>query len=151
MIAPKTGHFEIMREMATNYHGPHKVTLNRNPVRRSIGGHFNRVVEISHGELIVGAAGDDVSLPERTQLTYEAWEHSGRQATSIYTDYLQVDENGVPIGQIFKTESNVASGQIEVQPVQPLSYVQTGKPIVFGCTHAFSRQLFYGLGLCSRM
>jgi hypothetical protein len=44
--------------------------------------------------------------------------------------------------QIFKIESKVAPGEIEMQQVQPLAYVQTLKPIVFGCAHAFSRQLF---------
>src|SRR6185503_20821734 len=63
--------FEIMKEMAAAYHGPHKIILNQNPRRRCIGGHINRVVEISSGELIVGSAGDDVSVPERTQVAYE--------------------------------------------------------------------------------
>src|SRR4051812_28748150 len=64
--------FEILSEMAAGYSGPHRIILNRNPVRRSIGGHINQVVAISHGELIVGAAGDDISLPLRTQRAYEA-------------------------------------------------------------------------------
>jgi glycosyltransferase involved in cell wall biosynthesis len=61
--------FEIMREMAAVYRGPHRVILNRNPARRSIGGHINRIVELSKGELIITAAGDDISLPERAQVT----------------------------------------------------------------------------------
>src|SRR5262245_21858758 len=68
------GTFEIMRKKAGAYRGPHRVILNRNPVRRSIAGHINRVVELSRGALIVGSAGDDVSLPERTQIIYETWE-----------------------------------------------------------------------------
>ena len=30
--------FEIMCEMAKAYRGPHRIVLNRNPIRRSIGG-----------------------------------------------------------------------------------------------------------------
>src|SRR6185369_3255547 len=48
--------FEIMKEMAAAYRGPHPVILNQNSSRRSLGDHINRIVEISHGELIVGAA-----------------------------------------------------------------------------------------------
>src|SRR5712672_4304281 len=59
--------FEIMCEMAKAYRGPHRIVLNRNPVRRSIGGHINRIMEVSQGELILAAAGDDISLPRRTQ------------------------------------------------------------------------------------
>src|SRR5215813_7917677 len=76
--------FEIMCEMARDYRGPHRIVLNRNPVRRSIGGHINRILEVSKGELILAAAGDDVSLPHRAQATYEGWEASGRKPTSIH-------------------------------------------------------------------
>jgi cellulose synthase/poly-beta-1,6-N-acetylglucosamine synthase-like glycosyltransferase len=138
--------FEIMEGMAKAYRGPHQVVLNRNPVRKSIGGHLNRVLELARGELLVGSAGDDISLPERTRHTYEAWERSGRQATSIYTDFVQIGEDGQVIERVYQTESQVGPGEIEVQAAQPLGYVQTLKPIVFGCTHAFSRQLLRRFG-----
>src|SRR6266849_9203349 len=77
--------FEIMCEMAKVYRGPHRIVLNRNPIRRSIGVHINRIMEVSQGELILAAAGDDISLPQRAQSTYEAWESSGRKATSIHS------------------------------------------------------------------
>jgi glycosyltransferase involved in cell wall biosynthesis len=138
--------FEIMREMAAAYTGPHQVVLNRNPVRKSIGGHVNRVVEISHGEVIVGAAADDVSLPQRTQAAYEAWEWSGRKATSIHSNFIQIDENGRRIEQIFRNECFADSGRLAVQTVEPLEFVRTLEPIVFGCTHAFSRNLYKVFG-----
>src|SRR3989442_13208365 len=96
--------FEIICELAKAYRGPHRVVLNRNPVRRSIGGHVNRIVEISRGELILAAAGDDISLPQRAQMVYDAWEASGRQATSIHSGIIQIDEDGQPIDQIIKNE-----------------------------------------------
>src|SRR3954464_9261148 len=65
--------FEIMQKIAAEYHGPHQVIMNRNPVRQSLGGHLNRIVAIARGELIVGAAGDDISLLDRTVAIYEAW------------------------------------------------------------------------------
>jgi glycosyltransferase involved in cell wall biosynthesis len=138
--------FEIMREMAAAYSGPHQVVLNRNPIRRSIGGHVNRLVEISHGELIVGAAGDDVSLPQRTQAAYEAWEWSGRKVTSIHSNFIQIDEGGQRIEQIIKDECLGGCGRLAVQEVEPIAFVRTLKPIVFGCTHAFSRHLFKVFG-----
>ena len=59
--------FEIMCEMAKAYRGPHRIVLNRNPRCRCIGGHINRIMEVSQGELILAAAGDDISLPQRAQ------------------------------------------------------------------------------------
>ena len=72
------GTFDVMRKLAGSYRGPDRVILNRNSTRRSIGGHLNRVVAIAKGELILAAAGDDISLPQRTQVVYEAWESSNR-------------------------------------------------------------------------
>jgi glycosyltransferase involved in cell wall biosynthesis len=138
--------FEIMREMAAAYVGPHQVVLNRNPIRRSIGGHVNKVVEMSHGELIVGAAGDDVSLPQRTQAVYEAWEWSGRKATSIHSNFIQIDESGQRIEQIFKNKCAGDSERLAVQEVDPTAFVRTLEPIVFGCTHTFSRRLYKVFG-----
>lgn len=57
--------FVIMQEMAAAYKGPHKIILNRNEKNLGLAEHINRVVEISKGEWIVTAAGDDISLSNR--------------------------------------------------------------------------------------
>ena len=134
--------FEIMREMAAAYRGPHRVILNRNPVRRSIGGHVNRLVELSKGELIITAAGDDISLPERTQVTYEAWESSERKATSLHARIFQIDETGKEMEQVFEHQTDGVSGRFIPQKASPLGYVRTLEPVIFGCAHAFSRKLY---------
>jgi glycosyltransferase involved in cell wall biosynthesis len=138
--------FEIICELAKAYRGPHRVVLNRNPLRRSIGGHINRIVEISRAEMILSAAGDDISLPERSQAVYEAWEASGRRATSIHSGIIQIDENGCPIEQVFKTDYHRTDRGLVEQTVTSLAYVQTLEPLIFGCANAFSRQLFKVFG-----
>ena len=65
--------FEIMERMTSAYQGPHKVILNRNQKNLGIGRHYNKIMEMAHGEIKVGAAGDDISLPERTQITWEVF------------------------------------------------------------------------------
>jgi len=72
--------FEIMREMTASYRGPHRLILNRNSTNLGLAGHCNRLAELAHGELLVGAAGDDISFPNRVEIVYQAWEHSGRRA-----------------------------------------------------------------------
>jgi glycosyltransferase involved in cell wall biosynthesis len=140
--------FAIMERMAAEYRGRHRIILNRNPVRRSLGGHINRVVEISSGELIVGAAGDDVSLPERCAVACQAWEKFGRRPTSIHSAFIQINEAGRPIGQIIN-ESTPRQHQVAeagIQQSDPVSYVRTLEPLVFGCAHSFSRKLFRTFG-----
>jgi glycosyltransferase involved in cell wall biosynthesis len=63
------GTFAIMEELAASYQGSHKVILNRNEENLGIAGHANRVMEMSTGEWIVFAAGDDISLPGRVSTT----------------------------------------------------------------------------------
>ena len=140
--------FEIMRRMAGAHRGPHQVVLNRNPVRKIMGGHINKVVEISHGELIVIAAADDVSLPQRTQVAYEVWEKSGRRATSIYSDFIQVDDRGRTIPHLFEFEQRKLCGQGQSVrlPVSSLDYVQTLEPTVHGCAHIISPRLYQLFG-----
>ena len=58
--------FTIMQEIASQYKGPHQITLNRNQSNQGIGGHINKLMLLTKGEFIVIAAGDDISMPERT-------------------------------------------------------------------------------------
>src|SRR6266700_1757044 len=94
----KDGTFEIAQAMAAAYRGPHTVRLNQNQSTLGIGGHTNRLMELCRGELIVVAAGDDVSLPNRTEVIRQAWEHSGRQATSIFSCYTTINQDGTVRG-----------------------------------------------------
>jgi glycosyltransferase involved in cell wall biosynthesis len=140
------GTFRIMQGMAKAYRGPHRLAINRNPVRKSIGGHMNRIVELAQGELIVGAAGDDVSWPRRTEVVYDAWEGTGRKATSIHSNIVQIDERGQPIASIFRAGCEEQGDRLVAQKVEPLSYVRTLEPMVYGCAHAFSPRLFSVFG-----
>lgn len=64
--------FEIMKRMAEEYNGPHKIVLNRNETNLGITKHMNKAyLELASGEIIVAAHGDDISLPERTELMYD--------------------------------------------------------------------------------
>jgi len=66
--------FEIMKEMAEHYHGPHKVILNRNRENLGLAAHVNIIIERTNTDIIVLAAGDDISLPERAQRTWEIFQ-----------------------------------------------------------------------------
>ncbi len=87
--------FEIMQEMAAGYKGPHTVSLNRNVHNVGIGSQLNACLKESKGDLILLANGDDISLPERTRLTVDAWLTSGKKAHAIYSDLEEIDEEGI--------------------------------------------------------
>lgn len=64
--------FEIMEEMARAYQGPHVVKVRRGSVNLNIGAHVSSVFDIVGGDIIVVAAGDDISAPERTSVIVAA-------------------------------------------------------------------------------
>ena len=66
------GTFEIMKEMAASYKGPHKVVLNQNVPNLGPRDHYCKVLyELCHGEFIVFADGDDISKPNRTSISVD--------------------------------------------------------------------------------
>lgn len=89
--------FEIMKEMAEAYKGPHQIILNRNEKNLGLVPHFNRLMECARGEIVVVAGGDDISLPERTEKSWKILsEHP--DAALVSFSYSVIDTEGKQIG-----------------------------------------------------
>ena len=56
---------DILSSVAAGYRGPHRVVVRRNETNLGITGHYNWLVEASSGELLITAAADDTSCPDR--------------------------------------------------------------------------------------
>jgi len=93
--------FEIIQEMVTGYVGPHEILVNRNEKNLGIGGHINSVMNEALGDLIVVAAGDDISSPNRTERLVHAWSKAGMVPDSLCSSMVAIGENvpGAPIMQ----------------------------------------------------
>jgi glycosyltransferase involved in cell wall biosynthesis len=129
--------FEIMQEMAAVYQGAHTIVLNRNERNLGLIGNINRVMEIVQGELIVIAAGDDISLPERTEKLYQSYAASQRQAHSLFSRAIRIDSEGNQLG----TE------EISYSPNRfDLEYMAEHQISVPGSTQAWSRKIFDTFG-----
>jgi glycosyltransferase involved in cell wall biosynthesis len=133
--------FEIMSEMAKEYRGPHKIVLNRNPSNFGLGKHINRIWELVHGEFLVVEAGDDISLPNRTEVMFNAWEHSGRKTRVIQCRTIDIDEEG---GLLGGPEDAADSGEIKFTEQRPAleSYLSTLRPGILGCALGYDPELF---------
>ena len=81
-----------MQEMAKAYEGPHQVILNR--LDKNIGtiDHVLRVGRKAKGQLVVVAAGDDISLPRRTTQLADVW--AATNAAVLYSGGVIIDEYG---------------------------------------------------------
>ena len=64
--------FEVIQGIVAKYDGPHKVVLYKNEKNLGITRNMNNAyLNLASGEIIVAAHGDDVSISERTQISYD--------------------------------------------------------------------------------
>lgn len=129
--------FEIMQEMASQYQGPHQIVLNRNEPNLGIGGHINKVMSLAQGELIVIAAGDDYSLPHRTETLVDTWLGLNKKTDSLHSATAVMDEDSHIIAEKYAAPRRAEfSAEAIVQ----------GAVVILGATHAWSRSSFERFG-----
>lgn len=137
----KDSTFEIVRQMVDAYQGPHPVRLNRNTTNLGIAGNCHRASLMCQGELIIGAAGDDISVPERTEIVVRAWIDSGCKATSLYSKSFDIDTTGQPLGKTMW--EGVVKEKIKwVHERGTIAgFLRRRRPHAGGSSHAISRKL----------
>jgi glycosyltransferase involved in cell wall biosynthesis len=138
--------FEIARKTVAGYAGPHDVKFNRNSTNLGIGGNVNRAMELCRGELVVLGDGDDISLPNRTEVTWRAWEESDRRATSICFAYTTISADGTELGPGGKRGDPNDQRPMKALEGDLFTFLSTRQPAVCGCSHAWSPSLFKYFG-----
>jgi glycosyltransferase involved in cell wall biosynthesis len=138
--------FEVIQEMAAAYRGPHSVHVFRNPTNLGIGGSVSRVMELCRGEFVVLAAGDDISMSNRTEVIYQAWEESGRRAKSIFSSHINISADGAEQG-IGGIRGDLGDSRV-CRPLdgELFQFLSTRNPMVNGCTAAWSKELIEYFG-----
>lgn len=130
--ASSDGSWELMQSIAAQYQGPHRVVIRRNPVNLGIGEHYNQAIAASSGELLLTAAGDDISLPGRCNAVQTAWEAHGKRPDLIASHLIDMDVHGQDMGVI-----RVADLSRWSSPAHWLAK----RPYVVGAGHAFTRRM----------
>ena len=126
--------FEIIQAEVAGYSGPHSVSLNRNNQNAGFGASINRVMELAGGELIVAASADDVSLPDRVELLYQAYAASNGKELSIFSNAISIDENG-------KRDPGRYMASVRREWLTA-SYLARRLGGVLGATHVWHRRVF---------
>lgn len=124
--------FDIVREMVDRYRGPHEVLLIRNEANLGIGAHVTKVANLARGELIVAAAGDDVSLPGRTRAMTALWEAHDRKPDLLCCDALLIGLRNEPLGE---------HQAIPGIGLDALEFARTGQ-VVLGAIATWTRRLW---------
>lgn len=128
--------YEIMQEMAAAYCGPHAVIARRNATNLRPYSHVLAVASIAKGDIIVLAAGDDISKPNRTEEIYEASKDADTWA--FHSRFDSIDELGNVLSTSQRSES-LFSRSNEFNKY----FIAADGPVyvVHGATSAYRREL----------
>lgn len=124
--------FEIMKEMANQYLGENRIILNRNAKNLGISSHVRYVDEMVDGEIVVYAAGDDISHADRTQVIVDAFLAEDDKPSLIESNAELIDESGRCIGKYHHRNTALRTKSDDPVVKQTLGG---------GCTYALHRTL----------
>lgn len=100
--------FEEIKDAVKDYHGPHRIIVNRNEKNMGLVPHINKTLfELSHGEYIFLNGGDDVSLPERVNTGVESFQKNPVVAAITFSRVI-IDKNGKEIGKVEVSNESVS-------------------------------------------
>lgn len=135
--ASTDGTWAAIERTVAGYTGPHRLVLNRNAKNLGIGAHVNRMVSLSHGELLFVTAGDDVSLPQRCARVVDAWIAAERRPDLISTPVIDLDAQGRTHATIVPTDLSTYRNAADwlARP-----------PHVIGAAQAWTRRVFDRFG-----
>tara|TARA_R110001599_G_scaffold117549_2_gene285974 strand:- start:12 stop:1019 length:1008 start_codon:yes stop_codon:yes gene_type:complete len=85
--------FEIIKAKVALYEGPHRIVINKTEFNKCILGHFYNIIDIAKGGLLVLAAGDDISYPDRVKLLADVWSAS-YNTCGVISNYDLIDVEG---------------------------------------------------------
>ena len=132
--------FDVIRSIAEQYQGPHTVQVNRNPSNLGLASHFSLLCERARGEIIVVAAGDDISAPQRAELSVRILtEHPDASVVSFR--HKVIDDSGHAL-----TEGKRRSSSDKLQRVSLSDFLARRSAPLSGASRAFRRAVFDRFG-----
>jgi glycosyltransferase involved in cell wall biosynthesis len=127
--------FRIIRELASAYRGDHRIVINRNPANLNIGGHVKKIADIAKGEIIVMAAGDDVSKSDRVGEHVRVYGERPK-ATAVFSPV-------VVLGSLRDGAVQGVWGSTWLTHVPRYYLVGSGGGVGFGAAYSYRREVFF--------
>lgn len=122
--------YEIMREMKKAYQGPHRIKVYQNRLNLGLAGNIDSAVDKASGNIIVIAAGDDISLRDRTQILVNKFQ-GDEETMAVFSDFD-------PIGGSCDEEK-----QKFIPEITLFDMIVDGGGVQKGATYAYRRECFY--------
>ncbi len=128
--------FDIIQDAVKHYKGPHKVLLNRNNKNLGLSRHIDKAHGLSSGEVIIGAAGDDISHLNRCQKIIDCFESKSPLLVFSYADVI--DSNGQETYHEYSNATLYKSNDI--------MEIASSGALYLGATGAWHRDLYEKYG-----
>ena len=129
--------FHVIEEMTAGYRGPHALVVRKNDHNLGLAEHINQVMALARGELVVVAAGDDISFPERVSVVTQHWLAGGRESGSIFSRFQTIDE----FGKITRNAVPINKKRVTLAD-RDLANTRSMTVGTMGCAHAWTRDVF---------
>lgn len=99
--------FEIIKKETKNYTGPHKLIVIKNKSNLGVTSHINNIFNLASGDLIIAAAGDDISVPTRAEQLAKKWIDNGGGTAALYSPWIPIDRLGKKCGPPHSNHANI--------------------------------------------
>ena len=89
------GTFNIIKRIYDKYNGRHNLIIRKNEENLGLPAHVSKVMEVTKGEIIISADGDDISYPHRVKTIVNQWISNNKESGCIFSLYNKIDSNGI--------------------------------------------------------
>lgn len=124
--------YEIIEKLVSEYDGEHRVICRQNKENLGLIQHVNKAFQVSTGELIVAAAGDDISMPNRVECLVRAYIENKKTPLVIHSSVIKINQAGDAIGVMIPPV---------VDQKMNLLDLAVSEALYIGATGAWSRKL----------
>lgn len=126
--------FAIMQEMATAYRGPHRVRAVQSPHNLGVVQHVLLRGREAAGDIVVLAAGDDISLPERVARHVPCY--ADPKVWAVSTGFHLIDESGAVVSE----NETIPIGLRRIRKFP--TYIRKPIVIIQGSTASYRKNVF---------
>lgn len=127
--------YKIIKEICGKYKGHHKIVLNKNEKNLGLAEHINTIIELSTGNIIVFAAGDDISMVNKTRLLVTPM-LSNQNIIGVHSAVDEINKNGIFLKK----------REVYWKKLDDLNYIVENGASVASQAHAFRKEVFEKFG-----
>lgn len=130
--ASTDGTFDVIREAARDYSGPHRVRIRQSP--RNLGiDHFPKLLAMTGCDIAIHAHGDDIALPDRASSILRVFRD--RQVSVVSSNAILIDTIGSHTGELVKERRDCGFSPSDLID-------KTWRPHMTGALLAFRREVY---------